>query len=68
MNIMARIISECVYSTNTFLLYHFLHDSCWITSDNGAIFAFIVPIVSIILVGLNFISIIMYVYVPNIML
>ena len=48
MNIMGQIISECVLPIA--ILYLYIFDSCWIKSDDGAIAAFIVPIVTIILV------------------
>ena len=39
-------------TVNTFILYTLLYvyNSCWIKSDDGAIAAFVVPIVAIILV------------------
>ena len=42
-------------TVNTFILYTLLYayNSCWIKSDDGAIAAFIVPIVAIILVQLK---------------
>ena len=55
MNIMVQTISE--YSCNLhacFNVMHFhivLYNSCWIKSNDGAIAAFIAPIVAIMLVG-----------------
>ena len=59
MNIMEQIISKSVIDCDTlyyesFILYAILFcNSCWIQSDDGAIAAFIVPIVAIILVQLK---------------
>ena len=55
MNIMGRIISKLVINClNSILFLHTdLYNSCWIKSDDGAIAAFIVPIVAIMLVQLT---------------
>ena len=56
MNITEQIISKSVVDCDT-LYYEFYMqlfcNSCWIQSDDGAIAAFIVPIVAIILVQLK---------------
>ena len=56
MNIMGQIISKSAigYDTLCFIILYFsIYNSCWIKSDDGAIAAFIVPIVVIILVQLK---------------
>ena len=54
MNIMAQIISESIFILTLCSKYQIHIHSCWIKSEDGAIAAFIVPIVAITLVELSF--------------
>ena len=53
MNIMGQIISKSAIDLYFIIFYFTICNSCWIKSDDGAIAAFIVPIVAIILVQLK---------------